>query len=226
MRSTESSETASEAGRGGGPAHRSGGLYRLLESARGYELFQDLLGAYPAQRRFVAEVLRPWPGARLLDIGCGAGEFLTFLPDGVSYTGYDLNPRYIETARRRYGGRADFHCAPAGAPPEGLLRGGFDIVLAKAVLHHLDRREADGLAGVAHRALRPGGLLVTIDPVFHPGQALLARCLIALDRGRQVRTPEGYRELLAGRFELLESEVKTDLLRVPYSHFFMRARKA
>ncbi|HVR96519.1 MAG TPA: class I SAM-dependent methyltransferase [Thermoanaerobaculia bacterium] len=207
------------------PAHRSGGLYRLLESARVYELLQNLLGADAAQRRLVAEVVRPEAGARLLDIGCGAGDFFTYLPAGVSYAGYDLNPRYIETARERFGNRAEFHCARAGAPPEELLDGRFDKVLAKAVLHHLDDREAEALMRVAQCALRPGGILVTLDPVFHPGQALVSRWLIALDRGRQVRTPEGYVELLAGRFEPLESRVLTDLSRVPYSHFVLRARR-
>ncbi len=68
----------------GGPAHRSGGLYRLLEPARGYELLQRLLGSGTARRRFVAEVLRPWPGASLLDIGCGAGGLLEALPPEVA----------------------------------------------------------------------------------------------------------------------------------------------
>lgn len=52
----------------------------------------------------------------------------------------------------------------------------------------------------------------------------MARLLIALDRGRWVRTAESYRELVASCFAEVESAVLTDLLPVPYSHFVMRAR--
>lgn len=209
----------------GTPAHRSRGLYRLLEPARAYEWLQRLLGSGTARRRFVEEVLRPRPGDCLLDIGCGAAGLLDVLPPDVGYAGYDLNPRYIEAARRRHGSRGEFHCARAGAPPAGLLGGGFDIVVAKSLLHHLDDREVGELMTVVWQALRPGGLLVTLDPVFHPGQALLARWVISLDRGARVRTPESYRGLVAGRFEIEESGVLTNLARIPYSHFFLRARK-
>lgn len=209
------------------PAHRSRGLYRLLEPARAYELLQRLLGSGTARRRFVEEILRPRPGDRLLDVGCGAGGLLDVLPPEVGYTGYDLSRHYVEAARRRHGARGEFHCARAGSPPEELLGGGFDIVVAKSLLHHLDDGEAGELMELAGRALRPGGLLVTFDPVFHPGQSLLARGVIAFDRGARVRTPEGYRALVAGagRFVIEEAGVLTDLARIPYSHFFLRARR-
>lgn len=207
------------------PAHRSRGLYRLLEPAAAYEGLQRLLGAGQARRRFVEEILRPRPGDRLLDIGCGAGGLLDALPEGVSYAGYDLNPRYIEAARRRHGARGEFHQARAGQPPEELLGGTFDLVVAKSILHHLDDCEAEELMAVAGRALRPGGVLVTIDPVFHPGQSPIAHWVISRDRGARVRTPEGYRALVAGRFEVQESGVLTDLTRIPYSHFYLRAAR-
>jgi SAM-dependent methyltransferase len=206
------------------PAHRSRGLYRLLEPAAAYEWLQRLLGAGAARRRFVEEILRPRPGDHLLDIGCGAGGLLDSLPENVAYVGYDLNPRYIEAARRRHGTRGKFYCARAGEPPEELLAGTFDLVVAKSILHHLDDREADELMDVAGRALKPGGVLVTMDPVYHPGQSPVARWVISRDRGARVRTPEGYRALVSGRFEVQESGVLTDLTRIPYSHFFLRAR--
>ncbi|HYG65837.1 MAG TPA: class I SAM-dependent methyltransferase, partial [Thermoanaerobaculia bacterium] len=141
----------------GTPAHRSRGLYRLLEPAAAYELLQRLVGAGPARGRFVQEILRPRPGDRLLDIGCGAGGLLDALPDHVAYVGYDLNPRYIESARRRHGARGEFHQARAGEPPAEMLAGTFDLVVAKSILHHLDDREAGELMEVARRALKPGG---------------------------------------------------------------------
>src|SRR5688572_6549695 len=200
-------------------SHRSTGIYRIFESAAVYERFQRLLGGDEARRRFVQEILRPASGARILDIGCGPGTILDHLPEDVDYVGYDLNPKYIEEARRRHPGRGRFFCARVEDVPDEP--GGFDLVLAVAILHHLEDSEAGRLMASAWRHLRPGGSLVTLDPVRHPGQPLVARLLVALDRGRQVRTPEGYRELAAARFPSVETALLTDLMQIPYSHLLM-----
>ena len=204
-------------------SHRSTGIYRIFESAAVYERFQRLLGSDAARRRFVRDFLRPFPGVRILDIGCGTGTILDYLPGDVDYVGYDLNPKYIEDARRRYRGRGRFSCARVEEAPEEP--GGFDLVLATAILHHLDDPEAERLVESAYHHLRPGGSLVTLDPVRHPGQPPVARLLVALDRGRRVRTPEGYRDLVAAHFPSIETALLTDLMPIPYSHFLMRASK-
>lgn len=204
-------------------SHRSAGLYRLFESAAVYERLQRLLGGDASRRRFVTELVRPTPGARILDIGCGTGAILDHLPPDVDYVGYDFNPRYIEEARRRHPARGRFFCARVEDAPEEP--GSFDLVLATAILHHLDDAGAGRLIASAHRHLRSGGFLVTVDPVRHRGQSPVARLLVALDRGRRVRTPEAYRDLVAARFPSVETALLTDLVAIPYSHFLMRARK-
>ncbi|MEA2559046.1 MAG: hypothetical protein QOH06_550 [Acidobacteriota bacterium] len=201
----------------------SRGLYRLLERAGVYERFQRALGARTIRQHFVKEILRPFPGARVLDIGCGTGSLLDDLPADVHYTGYDFNPRYIADAERRHGSRGRFFVARVGEEPP--FEGGFDFAVAKGILHHLNDFDAGRLIRDAHGHLRAGGCLVTSDPVFHPGQSPIARFLISRDRGRRVRTPEGYRALLAACFPEIEERLVTDLLTVPYSHFMLRARK-
>lgn len=201
----------------------SSGLYRLLERAGVYERFQRALGARTVRQHFVREVLRPFPGARVLDIGCGTASLLDDLPPDVDYTGYDLNPRYVAEAGRRYGSRGRFFVARIGDEPR--LAGGFDFVVAKGVLHHLNDADAGRLIQGAREHLRDGGCLVTSDPVFHPGQPTIARLLISLDRGRRVRSPGGYRELVAAGFSEVEERLVTGLLAIPYSHFMVRARK-
>jgi SAM-dependent methyltransferase len=171
----------------------------------------------------VEEFLRPWDGARLLDAGCGTGLLLDDLPSGIEYVGFDANEKYIEEARRRYGGRATFHCASVGAEANVVGDGAFDFFVAKSFLHHLDDASAHHLLTAARRALRPGGIFFSSDAVRHEGQSFIARMLAALDRGRNVRRPEEYRSLINTHFPVVETWLVTDLLPVPYSHFIIRA---
>lgn len=202
--------------------HRTTGIHRILERPRVYERFQILLGAANARRRLVSEFLRPFDGARILDIGCGTGSLLESLPPNVDYVGYDLNPVYIEAARKRYAGRAQFFCARVGG--EGEVTGGeFDFVVAKSLLHHLSDGDAHHLLATARHTLRRGGVFFSSDPTRHEGQSLGTRLMLSLDRGQSIRTPDAYRQLIAAHFPALEGVVVKDLLRIPYSHFIARA---
>lgn len=207
------------------PAHHDTGLHRLLNRAGVYDALQGLLLRRESRARYVRDYVRPFPGCRILDIGCGPGSILAHLPVSIgSYTGYDMNPGYIETARGRWGSRGTFHCRRV---EPGMLSAGeaFDIVLANGIVHHLDDAEARQLVNVAWRALRPGGCLVTYDNVYLQNQHWFARWLIARDRGRAVRTREGYEALVRGRFPRVESVILHDTLRVPYTILVMRCTR-
>lgn len=190
----------------------------LLERPGVYSLFRRLVGRDSARAVYAREHLRLAAGQRVLDLGCGPGDILQFLP-AVQYVGYDISPAYVERARRRFGQRATFH---QGAVSEALSPGrDFDVVIAHGVLHHLDDAAARTLFRVARRALRPGGRLVTFDGCFADGQSALARLFLRLDRGRHVRTREAYEALARGEFAEVKSFLRHDLIRIPYTHLIM-----
>lgn len=114
------------------------------------------------------------PRARtVLDVGCGAGNYtvklLAKLP-GLGATLIDLSRPMLDRAVRRVTEAG----ATAVTPLQGDIRelplseGGFDVILAAAVLHHL-RTDAEWEAVFAqlYRSLRPGGSLWISDLVEH-----------------------------------------------------------
>lgn len=192
---------------------------RILAVPAAYTGFAGLLGARRSRAEVVRTYVRPQPGDRVLDCGCGPGEFCAFLPD-VEYVGIDVDERYVTEARRRYGERASFRLGPVG--PETIRDDErFNLVLAMGLLHHLDDREVTSLLEIAHRSLAPGGRLVTIDPCYAPDQSRIARMLIDLDRGEHVRSAEAWPALVEPIFPGAEMHVRHDLLRVPYTHLVM-----
>ncbi|MGH7551575.1 MAG: class I SAM-dependent methyltransferase [Longimicrobiales bacterium] len=207
------------------PGHHVGGWHRVLDKAGVYVALQNLLLRKGSRERYVREFVRPFRGCRILDIGCGPGDILAHLPESIGvYVGFDINPEYIAAARRRWGARGTFRCEKVDVATFND-RDTYDIVLANGIVHHLDDDEARYLFDMAHRALRPGGWLVTYDNVYVEGQHWFARWLIGRDRGKAVRTGEGYATLARGRFTRIESALLHKTLRVPYTIWIMRCTK-
>jgi SAM-dependent methyltransferase len=200
-------------------AERTGGLRALLSVPRLYSSVQEAVGAGRSRRLLAQRHIRAAPGARVLDVGCGPGELIGSLPS-VDYLGFDLNPRYIEAAKRDYGDRGRFFCADA-RDVDLSAEEPFDVVLAVGLLHHLDDAGVNRLLRLAASVLADEGRLVTFDGVLVPGQPRLARWLIERDRGREVRTFEGYLRLARAHFERVDHTVSEDFLRVPYTHLVM-----
>jgi SAM-dependent methyltransferase len=189
-------------------------LRSILAVPAVYRLFGRVIGG-GARARFVRDHLRPRPGDRILDLGCGPGDLLAHLP-ACDYVGVDLDPKYVTAARARYRDRGTFRCEPAEAVAE-LEPGSFDLVVASGLLHHLTDAQAVATLEVARRALRPGGRFVSLDGCFVPGQSRIARWLLRRDRGKFVRDLPGYRKLAAVVFSMVVPAVRHDLLRIPYT---------
>ncbi len=195
-------------------------LSLLLEFPAGYRLFRWLVGGESAWRIYLAEYVKPAPGDKILDLGCGPADVLNYLP-AVNYTGLDISAEYIDSAKKRFGSRGRFLCGDVGRAAIEGEQGTFDLVLATGVVHHLDDTQAAALFDLARLALRSTGRLVTFDGCRVPQQSSLVRWLLAHDRGKFVRTREEYLRLAAVRFAKVEPHLRQDLLHIPYTHLIM-----
>jgi SAM-dependent methyltransferase len=197
------------------------GVRAILSRPAAYELWSRLVGGDRGRRTLVRDYVRPWPGARLLDVGCGPGELVPYLGD-VQYVGIDVSPDYIAQAGRAHMG-AEFRIGDATALDPDLRD--FDIVVAFGVVHHLDDDSAVRAFAHLATALAPGGRAVTVDPVLVPYQHALARRLILWDRGNHPRREDEYAKLARTAFEDVRTSVRHDLLRIPYTHCIVEATR-
>lgn len=195
-------------------AETTTGIRAVLSRPGTYELWSRLVGSEHGRSELVREHVRPWSGARVLDLGCGPGGLVRYLGD-VEYAGVDVDPDYIAHAKRLHGDQGEFRVGDATELAPDLRE--FDIVVAFGVLHHLDDLGAGKLLDCAAGALTTGGRFVTVDPTLTPSQNRAARLVILADRGNYLRTPSQY-ERLASRVFDVETTVRSDLLRIPYTH--------
>lgn len=200
------------------------GVRAIFSAPRIYDFAQDLVGAERSRSILVRYYLRPQLQQRVLDIGCGTARILPHLPATIDYTGVDLSQPYIDAAQRAYGSRGHFFCVDIGQTDPSTFSN-FDLALATGLLHHLDDDEALNMLAVAHSALKPGGRLITIDGCFDNRQSALARFTIERDRGRNVRTADGYANLARAVFENVKVDVRSDMIRIPYTHTILECRR-
>jgi ubiquinone/menaquinone biosynthesis C-methylase UbiE len=125
-------------------------------------LMSDLLD--PMHHRYIDALGVVRPGARTLEVGCGNASISAWLAERVSPGGtavaVDLDLSLIHVRMPNLELRkADIVAAP-------VERGAFDLVTARAVLHHV----ADPEAAIANMitSLRAGGALLLIEPDFLP----------------------------------------------------------
>ena len=194
------------------------GIRAFFEKPLFYDLFQYLVGGTKARERCIREFVRPQSHMSILDIGCGTGAILQYLPRTIKYYGIDISQNYINQAKRRYGDRGTFICSDLNEV-ESLPK--FDLILAMGVLHHLENDEVLKLFQVAQASMDRHSRLITLDGCFIENQSLLARLILKCDRGQNVRRVDGYHSLAERVFSKVKHTVLHDMLNLPTTILIM-----
>jgi ubiquinone/menaquinone biosynthesis C-methylase UbiE len=135
-----------------------------------YQVEVLFLGGADAMRRqalpALAARLAGRSEARLLDVACGTGRFLSFIKDNLPalhVTGLDLSPPYLKraaTTLRRWD-RVALVQANAEAMP--LADASIDAVTCVYLFHELPRAVRGAVTREIARVLKPGGVAVLVD---------------------------------------------------------------
>jgi len=198
-------------------------IHQLLSNPLMYNFMRFTIGGNNVSKILVKNYIRPSHGDKILDIGCGTGTILDFLPP-VEYWGFDLNVDYIAFANARFPHRGKFFCARVSKDtiPEQNM---FDIVMACGIFHHLSDIEAMEMFELAHTVLKPGGRFITFDGVYTRDQSYIARLILSNDRGKFVRTEEQYLTIVQKYFADVEVTIRSDLVWIPYTHVILECGK-
>ena len=197
------------------------GLKSLLTISWVYDFFQNsLLGGDNARKWLATNVWKPKSGEAIVDIGCGSGIILEYLPPDIEYLGIDVSENYIRSARKKFSGRGTFFLGTARdlVNHDGSHIGSADLVLCTGLLHHLSDGEALEVLELSKRIMKPNGRLVCLEATFLARQTRLSRWIVSTDRGRHVRLEQEWKNLIGHAFESYSTRILTGLLRIPYTH--------
>jgi ubiquinone/menaquinone biosynthesis C-methylase UbiE len=143
-------------------------------------------------------------GKTVLDIGCSTAECAGQIIDMKrnKYIGVDIESRYIELARKRHP-LGQFLCHDARELP--FEPDSFDIVLFNGVWHHMSDQLVTSCLQEVRRVVKNSGVILVSEPIFR-FDWLVSTWFLNRDRGKFIRTREGYRSLFDG-FDVIEEKI-------------------
>jgi ubiquinone/menaquinone biosynthesis C-methylase UbiE len=138
---------------------------------------------------------------KLLEIGCGTGNLAMIFPKEC-YIGVDIDSGYIEYARKKF----DRNFLVMPGEKLTFKDNSFDYILLSSVLHHMDDELCKAVFKECSRVIKKDGRVVILEPEKPPLTAPVDYVLCKLDRGKFIRSKEGYTDLFIKHFEAEKQE--------------------
>jgi glycosyltransferase involved in cell wall biosynthesis/phospholipid N-methyltransferase len=202
-------------------------VYVILRYAFTMDIYKDsgpdILDALAGAHRFnrwMASVIQPYIGQRVLETGAGIGNLTSILsPRRELYIAGDIEPEYLAHLRARFQHRPKVevrHCNLSQAADFVELAGAVDSVVCLNVLEHVEDEMA-GLRNI-YAALRPGGRAIVLVP---QGQRIYGSLDKALGHFRRYSREELQRKMELAGFRV---ERIVEFNRISYPAWYVTSR--
>ncbi|MEM2640111.1 MAG: tRNA (adenine-N1)-methyltransferase [Candidatus Bathyarchaeia archaeon] len=189
----------------------------LWDHVEKYERPTQIL--YPKDIGFIIVYADIGPGCRIIESGVGSGALTSFLayhvkPTGRIY-GYDINPRFIETARRNLErtGLIEYVELKLGDVYKGVDEEDVDAAI-------LDVPSPWLALDSIYKSLRSGGFLVSFSPTINQVEKLVES--IETHRGFLVTN---ILEILTRSYKVKKGETRPETTMIAHTGYLLFARK-
>ena len=204
---------------------KSNYFYKFLSLPSVYSFSQSIMSASSFRRRVVQNYINTKNKIKILDIGCGPAEILeNFKRKKIDYYGFDTNRNYIEYAKNKYfEQKPKLYCKKFTTRDCNLIPK-VDYVLLFGIIHHLKDKQINQLLSLCKKSLKKEGKLLVIEPVLLKNQNPIARLLIKLDRGSNVKSKKNYVKIFKKFFNKVFTRVTFQNF-IPYTWFVIVCSK-
>jgi SAM-dependent methyltransferase len=147
----------------------------------------------------IREAIKEDSHLKILDLGCGIGLLKKYLPP-CEYFGIDINPKYIEYAKRHANGC--FYIGDIMQLNSYINNIDFDYLILNGVLHHLNNPQIRSLFKNIVNYIDKDGKIIIIDLVREAGLNYINKIFLRCDRGNFIRDKAEYSDLIRDYFHI------------------------
>jgi len=157
---------------------------------------------FQKQKNIIRASLAGSKNLKVLDIGCGTGEFYPCFYS-QSYIGIDIFPNYVQYAKKSRNG--DFRVMDA--TKLDFPDSSFDFILIMAILHHLSDEQSLKVIQEAKRVLKENGIIIFMeDAKIEELENWYIRLVQKFDKGDYIRKPDEYKKLISPYFSCVNEK--------------------
>jgi SAM-dependent methyltransferase len=156
---------------------------------------QFLIGADQGKQRLHYATLKPFPGAKILDVGCATGNASAIFKD-FDYTGIDIDQGLIDFASYRFRKFPNmrFLCMDLNLLDKPAY---YDFIVFGSTGHHIPNDPLVQLFKKFRELLKPGGFIGVFDQVKTDRLGPYLRLIMSIDRGKFHKTVDEYLDLFS-----------------------------
>tara|TARA_B100000579_G_scaffold198191_1_gene162090 strand:- start:1059 stop:1649 length:591 start_codon:yes stop_codon:yes gene_type:complete len=153
---------------------------------------------------------------RILDLCCADSFILSYIHNDIEdYIGIDFNEHCINKSKKKW---KKFHFEKLDLTKketfERLLTLKPNFILVHGAIHHLDNEAVKKMIDFIKNYF-PDCIFISVDPVKYENK-ILNKLMILLDRGKFIRSPKLYKEII-GNFNHL---ITDDFYRMSFKYIF------
>lgn len=191
----------------------------LLKYPFFYRLYQTLVRKKFDEYDFLQYIINSQSkikSVRILDLCCADSFILKYIHEDIDeYTGIDFNEHCINQNKKNWEKfRFEQLDLTKKVTFEKLLTLKPNFILVHGAIHHLDDGTVKKIISLIKNYF-PNCIFISVDPVKHKNQ-FLNKLMIMLDRGKFIRSPKSYKEII-GNFNYL---ITDDFYKMSFKYIF------
>ncbi len=197
------------------------GIRKILSMGILYKTVQFVFSEKNSKKYILENIVEPaGKNCRILDLGCGPGNLVEFMPKDISYIGFDVNDNYIRTAQAANSDRDNTQFVLAQTSEmfsnPDLPDNSVDVAIVHGVFHHVTDEIASEMLELGQKKLKKGGVMLTLEPLWYEGQSSFRKWLMSKDRGKNIKDEADWKSFYQTRaadWADISFDIRGDLIR-------------
>ncbi len=194
-----------------------------------YNLYQNLIGSGSFLKRYVETFILPEirdkNSVKIIDIGCGTGNIVPYIPHNCEYTGVDVSENYIKYLKKKYSHKKNINFIKQNVKEPLSFNEKYDIIISEALIASLNDTNFELLLTEMKNFLKKGGKIVISDMNYKESHCAFEKFLLKNERGCYIRGQDDYKRIIEKYFTIEKTTEINKVYWFPYHKIAFECRE-